>query len=355
MTMRHSSALLGLCVAIATMVLLSPALAQAQARGGEQWVVPRTSDGHPDLQGNWTNQTITPMQRREGQDRILTWDEVAEREGRVVERSQAGAEASDPDRPPLEAGSNVGAYNNVYFEFGQRVAIVNGEPLSSLITSPDNGRKPALTPEGERRRDEIREFRSQFGPSDNPENRVLQDRCLVSFTNHGGPPMTPNYGYNSNYTIVQTADYVMIHTEQVHDTRIIYLREPEPVPDDVRPWFGCSYGHWEGETLVVETTNIHPLQQYRPRGFVDAGVWEVRPSPSMKITERLTRVDEDGILYEFTIEDPETYTRPWSGQVPFWRFDNLLYEYNCHEGNYAMSNILSGARFQEREGNNERD
>ena len=147
----------------------------------------------------------------------------------------------------------------------------------------------------------------------------------------------------------------MIHTEQVHDTRIIYLREPEPVPDDVRPWFGVSYGHWEGETLVVETTNIHPLQQYRPRGFVDAGVWEVRPSPSMKITERLTRVDEDGILYEFKIEDPETYTRPWSGQVPFWRFDNLLYEYNCHEGNYAMSNILSGARFQEREGNNERD
>ncbi len=156
MTMRHSSALLGLCVAIATMVLLSPALAQAQARGGEQWVVPRTSDGHPDLQGNWTNQTITPMQRREGQDRILTWDEVAEREGRVVERSQAGAEASDPDRPPLEAGSNVGAYNNVYFEFGQRVAIVNGEPLSSLITSPDNGRRPALTPEGARRRDERR-------------------------------------------------------------------------------------------------------------------------------------------------------------------------------------------------------
>ena len=256
MTMRHSSALLGLCVAIATMVLLSPALAQAQARGGEQWVVPRTSDGHPDLQGNWTNQTITPMQRREGQDRILTWDEVAEREGRVVERSQAGAEASDPDRPPLEAGSNVGAYNNVYFEFGQRVAIVNGEPLSSLITSPDNGRKPALTPEGERRRDEIREFRSQFGPSDNPENRVLQDRCLVSFTNHGGPPMTPNYGYNSNYTIVQTADYVMLHYEMVHDTRIIRLGEPDPLPAHMRPWFGDSWGVWEGNTLVVETTNI---------------------------------------------------------------------------------------------------
>ena len=340
MTMRHSSALLGLCVAIATMVLLSPALAQAQARGGEQWVVPRTSDGHPDLQGNWTNQTITPMQRREGQDRILTWDEVAEREGRVVERSQAGAEASDPDRPPLEAGSNVGAYNNVYFEFGQRVAIVNGEPLSSLITSPDNGRKPALTPEGERRRDEIREFRSQFGPSDNPENRVLQDRCLVSFTNHGGPPMTPNYGYNSNYTIVQTADYVMLHYEMVHDTRIIRLGEPDPLPAHMRPWFGDSWGVWEGNTLVVETTNIYPLQDYMG----------IHPTPDLTVHERFTRVDEETILYEFTVDDPTTYVEPWSGIVPFKRFDELLYEYNCHEGNYAMSNILSGARYQEREG-----
>ncbi len=340
MTMRHSSALLGVCVAIATLVLLSPALAQAQARGGEQWVVPRTSDGHPDLQGNWTNQTITPMQRREGQDRILTWDEVAEREGRVVERSQAGAEASDPDRPPLEAGSNVGAYNNVYFEFGQRVAIVNGEPLSSLITSPDNGRKPALTPEGERRRDEIREFRSQFGPSDNPENRVLQDRCLVSFTNHGGPPMTPNYGYNSNYTIVQTADYVMLHYEMVHDTRIIRLGEPDPLPAHMRPWFGDSWGRWEGNTLVVETTNIYPLQDYMG----------IHPTPDLTVHERFTRVDEETILYEFTVDDPTTYVEPWGGIVPFKRFDELLYEYNCHEGNYAMSNILSGARYQEREG-----
>jgi hypothetical protein len=340
MTMRHSSSLLGLCVAIAVAALLSPATAQAQARGGEQWVVPRTADGHPDLQGNWTNQTITPMQRREGQDRILTWDEVAEREGRVVERSQAGAEASDPDRPPLEAGSNVGAYNNVYFEFGQRVAIVNGEPLSSLITSPDNGRKPALTPEGERRRDEIREFRSQFGPSDNPENRVLQDRCLVSFTNHGGPPMTPNYAYNSNYTIVQTADYVMLHYEMVHDTRIIRLGERDPLPAHMRPWFGDSWGRWEGNTLVVETTNIYPLQDYMG----------IHPTPDLTVHERFTRVDEETILYEFTVDDPTTYVEPWGGIVPFKRFDDLLYEYNCHEGNYAMSNILSGARYEEREG-----
>ena len=334
MSMRQSSLLVGLCIAIAAAGLLSPAAAQ-------QWQAPRTSHGHPDLQGNWSNQTMTPVERPEGQEPMLTPEQVARREGRAEAAYEAGASPSDPNRPPLEAGSAVGGYNRVYLDPGMLVAVVNGEPRSSLITDPPDGRRPALTAKAQQIRDEVQDFMESFGPFDNPENRTLADRCIV--------------GYNSNYTIVQTADYVMIHTEQVHDTRIIYLREPEPVPDDVRPWFGVSYGHWEGETLVVETTNIHPLQQYRPRGFVDAGVWEVRPSPSMKITERLTRVDEDGILYEFTIEDPETYTRPWSGQVPFWRFDNLLYEYNCHEGNYAMSNILSGARFQEREGNNERD
>ena len=348
MSMRQSSLLVGLCIAIAAAGLLSPAAAQ-------QWQAPRTSHGHPDLQGNWSNQTMTPVERPEGQGPMLTPEQVARREGRAEAAYEAGASPSDPNRPPLEAGSAVGGYNRVYLDPGMLVAVVNGEPRSSLITDPPDGRRPALTVKAQQIRDEVQDFMESFGPFDNPENRTLADRCIVGFGAHGGPPMTPNYGYNSNYTIVQTADYVMIHTEQVHDTRIIYLREPEPVPDDVRPWFGVSYGHWEGETLVVETTNIHPLQQYRPRGFVDAGVWEVRPSPSMKITERLTRVDEDGILYEFTIEDPETYTRPWSGQVPFWRFDNLLYEYNCHEGNYAMSNILSGARFQEREGNNERD
>ncbi len=340
MNMRQSSSLLGLCVAIAAAALLSPAAAQAQARTGGQWVVPRTSDGRPDLQGNWTNQTITPVQRRGGDDRVLTWEQVAEREGRVVERSQRGAEPSDPDRPPPEGGGSVGTYNVVWFETGQRVAIVNGEPLSSLLTSPDNGRRPALTPEGARRRDERREFVSQFGPSDNPENRVLQDRCLVSFTNHGGPPMTPNYGYNSNYTIVQTPDYVMLHYEMVHDTRIIRLGEPDPLPAHVRPWFGDSWGHWEGDTLVVETTNIYPLQDYMG----------IHPTPDLTVHERFTRVDEETILYEFTVDDPTTYMEPWGGQMPFKRFDDLLYEYNCHEGNYAMSNILSGARYQEREG-----
>jgi hypothetical protein len=144
----------------------------------------------------------------------------------------------------------------------------------------------------------------------------------------------------------------MIHYEMVHDTRIIRLGEPDPLPDHMRPWFGDSWGRWEGNTLVVETTNIHPLQNYptEPIGqLVAPGIWGVRPTATLRVTERFTRVDEQTILYEFTVDDPTTYTQTWGGEVPFRKYNDLLYEYSCHEGNYAMSNILSGARYQERQ------
>jgi hypothetical protein len=150
--------------------------------------------------------------------------------------------------------------------------------------------------------------------------------------------MIPNGAYNNNYTIVQTADYVMIHPEVVHDTRIIRLGERRPLPDHVRQWMGDSWGRWEGDVLVVETTNFHLLQSFRG----------IAPTDDLKVIERFSRVDEDTILYEFTIDDPTTYTQPWGGEFPFKKMDDLLYEYACHEGNYALSNILSGARYQER-------
>ena len=348
MSNRHSTRLLTACVAlIATATLLLPAGAQGQ------WTVPRTAHGHPDLQGNWSNATITPIERPRGQAAVLTAEEVAQREGRADAIVTALAQPSDPDRGAPEAGSDIGAYNYVYIDGGSRVAIVNGEPRSSLITNPPDGRRPALTPEGEKRRNEVRDFMAGFSQYDNPENRTLADRCLVSFGSHGGPPMTPNYGYNGNYTIVQTADYLMIHYEMVHDTRIIRLGEPDPLPDHMRPWFGDSWGHWEGNTLIVETTNIHPLQNYATESIarlVAPGIWGVRPTMDLKVTERFTRTDQQTILYEFTVDDPTTYTQTWGGEVPFTKYDDLLYEYNCHEGNYAMSNILSGARYQERQG-----
>ena len=314
-----------------------PGPATAQSRATTDWEVPRTPDGRPDLQGNWTNQSLTPIQRRDGQGLVYTPQQVAELEQGYVDRIARGAEPSDPDRPPPPPQSSIPAadsYNNVFFETGSRVAVVHGEPRASLITVPSDGRIPPLSAEGQRRRQLERDARSRFGQYDHPELRPLAERCLTSYGSPGGPPMLPNGGYNSNYTIVQTPDHVMIMTEMVHDTRIIRIGSGPRLPADIRPWFGDSWGHWEGDVLVVETSNIHPLQPYS--------------SPEMRVTERFSRMSEDALLYEFTVHDPASYTEPWGGQIPMTRMDDQLYEYACHEGNYALSGVLSGARYEER-------
>ena len=340
MSMRYSTSLLGLCLATAAAGLLSSAAAQ-------QWVTPRTPDGHPDLQGNWTNATLTLFERRPGLGPVYTWAEVDDIEGREQARVQAGHESSDPDRPPPPVSTSIGrSYNQVYYDRGDRVAVVNGEPRTSLITFPPEGRIPELSPEGLRRKREYEEFRSQFGQFDHPELRPLAERCIVFYGSSSasvmGPPMTPTRGYNNNFTIVQNADHLLIRSEMIHDIRIIRLGEPDPLPAHVRPWFGDSWGHWEGNTLVVETTNVH--RDHGPREQTD----KILQSEDAKVIERFTRVDDDSILYEFEVHDPRTYTAVWGGEVPWRRFDDLLYEYACHEGNYALSNVLSGARYRER-------
>jgi hypothetical protein len=214
---------------------------------------------------------------------------------------------------------------------------VNGEARSSLITVPANGRVPPLTPEGERRVVAQRETRSRFGRFDHPENLSVSDRCFVSFGSSAGPPILPNGFYNNNYTIVQTTDHILILAEMVHDARIIRMGEPRPLAPGIRPWFGDSWGRWEGDTLVVETTGFHPLHQYR-------GV----PSDDLRVIERFERVDEETLLYRFSVDDPTTYSEPWGGEVPMRRMHEQVLEYACHEGNYALTNILSGARFEER-------
>ncbi len=281
--------------------------------------------------------TITPFQRARDQGPVFTPEEVAQCEGRAVNAAVTGAQPSDPDRPAPPVGGNVGAYNSVYFEQGTGVAVINGEYRSSLITNPSNGRRPPRTPEAQERLRERREFLSQFEQFDNPENRSLIERCLL-FAGNAGPPMIPNGAYNNNYTIVQTADYVVIHAEVVHDARIIRIGEGPRLPDHVRPWMGDSWGRWEGDTLVVETTNIYPLHTFRG----------IRPTKDLKVVERFTRVDQETILYEFTVDDPTTYTETWGGQIPMKALHAELYEYACHEGNYSLAGILSGARYQER-------
>jgi hypothetical protein len=182
-----------------------------------------------------------------------------------------------------------------------------------------------------------RDFRSQFGQYDHPELRPFAERCIL-FGSPSGPPMIPVGAYNSNYTIVQTADHLVIMSEMVHDVRIIPIGEPNPMPKNVRPYFGNSWGRWEGDALVVETTNLSTQQPIRG----------VIPSEDARVIERFTRADEGTILYEFTVDDPAMFTESWGGEIPIRKLDAQLYEYACHEGNYSLAGVLSGARYQER-------
>ena len=342
--MSNRMVLLAVLCATSAPGVVSTAAAQARASDAGKWEVPRTPDGHPDLQGNWTNATLTPFEREEDKGPVFTLEEVD-----AIERPTGQTDGCPPrpgtvecGRVLAESGSNEvrlrgQEYNEVYWDRGSRVAIIDGEPRSSLVTHPANGRRPALTPEGERQVQEYEDFRSQFGLYDHPELRPLGERCII-LGSPSGPPMIPNTAYNANYIIVQTADHVMIMSEMVHDARIIRFGEPSPIPEDVRPWFGDSWGRWEGDALVVETTNINPQQSLRG----------VPPSKHMRVTERFTRVDEETILYEFTVEDPTMYTQAWGGEISLKKFDAMLYEYACHEGNYSLAGVLSGARYQER-------
>jgi hypothetical protein len=322
---------------------LAPAAAQAPATPAKPWTMPRMPDGKPDLQGTWSNATLTPLERAEGMPLAMTKEEVAKREKGFADRVERLAEASDPDRPaPPKGGDgstgaagNVGGYNNFWIDPGDRIAVVNGEYRASLIVDPPNGRVPAQTAEARQRAQQRLAVMKGRGQYDHPEFRPLAERCLLSFGSNAGPPMLPNYFYNNNYQIVQTRDHVMILVEMVHDVRVIRMGG-DPLPRHIRPWMGDSIGRWEGDTLVVETTNFHPLQQFRGA------------SENLKVTERFTRADADTINYTFTIEDPTTFTAPWTGEVPFKRSDELIYEYACHEGNYALSNVLSGERNRER-------
>jgi hypothetical protein len=316
-------------------------------------VIPRTPDGKPDLQGNWSNATMTPVERPAGLGRALTREQAAAREKGRADFKETSDAKIDPNRPaPPKGGDgstgaagNVGGYNYFFIDAGDHVAFVNGEFRSSIIVDPANGRLPPLTPAARAWAQQRAARNRQFGEYDNPENRPLAERCLMSFGSNAGPPMLPNQFYNNNYTIVQTKTHVMIMTEMVHDVRIIRLGAPKPPAPNVRPWMGDSRGRWEGDTLVVETTNIHPLQVLSQSvGLFGA----VGSTDSLRVTERFHLTRDNVILYRFTVNDPLNFTAPWSGELPMLKLDEQIYEYACHEGNYALSNILSGARAQER-------
>ena len=314
--------------------------------------MPRTPDGRPDLQGNWSSATLTPLERPRDQGPVLSWDEVERLERRADGYIERVSRPSDPNRPaPPQGGDgstggagNVGGYNGIYMDRGSRVAVVNGEPRSSLITQPADGRVPPRTPEAQAEAAEYREFRSQFAQYDHPEVRGLGERCIMPFGSSAGPPMIPNTAYNNNYQIFQTPDFVAIVQEHIHDVRFIPLDGRPHIPGSVRQYAGDSRGRWEGDTLVVETTHFN--EHAFIRNFTS------NLSTALHVVERFTRVDADTIDYEFTVTDPNTWTRPWSGSLPLSRAGGPMFEYACHEGNYGLTNMLAGSRVQERaEGN----
>lgn len=319
--------------------IFSISMLQAAETG---YIPPRTEFGVPDLQGTWSIATQTNLERAERfeGDLVISEEQALQIEARVRARNEASNQPSDPNREAPTAGGGVGGYNSFWMDPGERLAIVNGEIRTSILVDPEDGQLPYT----EAGRANYAAAMRQRASYDGPEVRPLGERCTVGFGSTGGPPKLPVL-YNNLTEIVQTEDYVMLLAEMNHDARIIRIGG-EFIDPPQYPWMGDSIGYYEGDTLVVETTNFHPQQSLR-----SSLEHRFYGSQQMHVTERFTRVADDVILYQFTVEDPENYTRPWSGELPMNLTDDHVYEYACHEGNYALPGILAGARRADVEGN----
>jgi hypothetical protein len=325
---------------LATVPVSLPLAAQARTAAkpaAAKSKIPRTPDGHPDLQGLWSFATATPLERPKefAEKEKLTAEEAAKLEQRAVENQFA-----DTPPPPGDAGS----YNRFWLDTGTKVIATR---RTSLVVDPPDGKIPPLTPEaqkGEQARIAVRSMAA--GPEDlNP-----WERCIVGF--NAGPPIISS-GYNNNLQIFQTRDSIAILPEMVHDARFVPLDGRPHLPTQVQQWSGDSRGHWDGDTLVIDVTNFRrdgsgnlPIAGYALPGRL--GGHGGKTDENLHVVERFTRADADTLLYEFTVEDPTVWTRPWTASMSMSKSTDLMYEYACHEGNYAMSGILGGARVQEK-------
>lgn len=303
--------------------------AKGKAPAAKRAKVARTVDGHPDLQGVWNYATVTPLERPDAlRDKHVFSDDEAE------EFTRRETEKSDHDKP---AADIVGNYNEFWYDGNKKVVPTK---RTSLITDPPDGRLPPQTPEADKRDAAITAARRGIGRHEPTPGGFVEDlgpgglqvRCIMGF--NSGPPMTPA-AYNQNVQIFQTRDYVVLYNEMVHNARI--------VPMDGRPhgklpqWVGDSRGRWDGDTLVVETKNFK-----RETAFLNG-----RTTPKLHLIERFSRVDADTLMYEFTVNDPNVWTRPWTAQIPMSRNDEPIYEYACHEANHGLVGILGGARLRD--------
>jgi len=345
------------------LIALTMSAPAALAQGGAD--IPRTASGRPDLSGTYDVATLTPLQRpvEYGDKLNLTEEEAA-----AVQAGEADAlasifgydpkvntELSDPNReaPPVGgdgssgAAGGVGGYNTFYFDRGTAGFQIDGQWRTSIITDPPNGRQPEITAAARAARAAgrgrgrantgtawwLEDDLNAAGPYDNPEGRPLAERCLMGFGSTAGPPMLPVL-YNNHKRIVQSEDTVMILVEMVHDARVVRMNQ-EHDPPEIRSWLGDSVGHWEGDTLVVDTTNFRD----------DPSLGQA--SRNLHVVERFSRADADTLVYQFTVEDPTVWTAPWSGEYTWPVSENKVYEYACHEANYSFGGILRGARVLE--------
>ena len=322
-----------LSIAVAVVVLLPNAAAgQDRTDGSGGRAAPVTPWGDPDLQGIWDFRTITPMERPAelAGKAVLTAEEAADfeaRENRRLNRDLVDPEVGGAIYPPASEGGVV-PYNEFWYDRGN--ALVE-DRRTSLIVDPPDGRIPPLTAAAAARTAARSEYLRDH-PADSWHDRSLGDRCILGF--NAGPPMVPS-AYNNNVQLLQTPDHVVILNEMVHNARIVPL-DGRP-HGTIRQWVGDSRAHWEDATLVVET-----------RGFGDLVGFRGGATANLQVVERFTLVGADRLRYEFTLEDPQTWTRPWTAVVPMKRTPGPMYEYACHEGNYAMDGILGGARAEER-------
>jgi hypothetical protein len=291
----------------------------------QKWTPQRTPDGQPDLQGYWTNSTYTPLERpKDVTKEFYTREEAAER------AKQAAAQETEQTDP--------GTIADVHYDFTQFGLDRNQNAMAtnlrtSLIVDPPDGRLPPLTAEGKKRAAERAEEEKRVGRWDSAQSNQLDDRCIIFVGT--GPPLLPQ-GYNANYQIVQAPGYVMILFEIAHDVRIIPLDGRPHLAPGVQQWIGDSRGRWEGDTLVVETTNFNGKNPLRDS------------SANMRVVERFTRVAADAIRYEFTVDDKSTWTKPWTAELSMQKINGPIFEHACHEGNYGLYNTLAGARLEEK-------
>jgi hypothetical protein len=321
---------------------------------------PRTADGHPDFQGVYDLATLTPLERPEalGSNLTMTTDAAKKLEQLAAQRrEQLGApspSAADRKAPPIGgdgstgAAGGVGGYNNFWIDNGTAYFEIEGQKRTSIVVDPPTGRVPDQTAAAKQRNAaRIATPTSDQGESndpglerapgayDDPERRPLAERCLIGFGSTSGPPALPVL-YNNLHQIVQTKDTVLIMNEMVHDVRVVRLNS-QHLPPTVRKWMGDSIGHWDGDTLVIDTTNFTDKTRFRGS------------TADLHVVERISRLDDKTLLYRFTVEDPNTWTSPWTGEYIWPLTDQQVHEYACHEANYALSNILRGARQRDRE------